>query len=138
MLHIKKVMPMFTNIVTTANRFEKDEKRNGLIVSKEGDLKVWQTVVAVGDTVRGINVGDKVMLNFSNYAVRKYSKDSIQNDIDNNPTLTYALNWIEVDDENGKPVDLLLFSDRDVLYAFEGEEKDDVIELPPTPHIAVC
>ena len=130
MLHIKKVKPLFTNIVTTADKFEKDLTDNGLIIAKSGDLKLWQTVVAVGTTVRDIAVGDKVMVNVANYAVRKYSKDSIQNDMDNNPTVTYQFNWVTMDDEDGNPKDYLLLADRDIQYVFEGEEKEDVIIKP--------
>ncbi len=28
-------------------------------------------------------------------------KDSIQNDLDNNPKIKYNLNWVTMDDENG-------------------------------------
>lgn len=130
MLHIKKIKPLFTSIVTTADKFDKDMIEGGIIVAKKGDLKLWQKVVAVGTVVRGIEVGDMVMINATNYAVRKFSKDSIQNDLDNNPTLSYAFNWVTLDDENGNPKDHLLLQDRDVLYVFEGEEKDDIIQVP--------
>lgn len=116
---------MFTNIVTTANEFEKDEKQGGLIVARKGDLKMWQTVIATGSTVRDIQPGDKVMINASNYAVKRYDKNSVQNDLDNNPVLRYQFNYVEIDDENGKPKNCLLLNDRDILYAFEGEERDD-------------
>ncbi len=121
---------MFTNIITTGDRFEKDFTQGGLIVAKKGDLKVWQKVIAIGSSVRDINVGDMVMINIANYAVRKYSKDSIQNDLDNNPKLRYNFNWVTMDDEGGKSMDCLLLNDRDVLYSFEGEEKDEVITIP--------
>lgn len=130
MLHIKKIKPMFTSIITTGDRFEKDFTQGGLIVAKQGDLKVWQKVIAIGSSVRDINVGDMVMINIANYAVRKYSKDSIQNDLDNNPKIRYNLNWVTMDDEDGNSMDCLLLNDRDVLYSFEGEEKDDVIQIP--------
>ena len=130
MLHIKKIKPMFTNIITTGDRFEKDFTQGGLIVAKQGDLKVWQKVIAIGSSVRDISVGDMVMINIANYAVKKYSKNSIQNDLDNNPKIRYNLNWVTMDDENGKSMDCLLLNDRDVLYSFEGEEKDEVIQIP--------
>lgn len=130
MLHIKKIKPMFTNIITTGDKFEKDFTQGGLIVAKKGDLKVWQKVIAIGSSVRDINVGDMVMINIANYAVRKYSKDSIQNDLDNNPKLRYNFNWVTMDDEDGKSMDCLLLNDRDVLYSFVGEEKDEVITIP--------
>jgi len=137
MLHIKKVKPLHNNIVTTAERFDKDVKEHGIIISKKGDLKVWQTVLAVGNFIQEIKVGDKVMINFGGYAVKKYDKNSLQNDLDNNPTLTYALNWVTMDDKNGNPQDCLLLTDRDIMYVFEGEEKEEVIELPVVPKIAL-
>lgn len=130
MLHIKKITPLFTGIVTTGNRFEKDYKSNGIIIAKKGTLKSWQKVLAVGSTVRDIKVGDMVMIDASNYAVRRYSKDSIQNDMDNNPTLQYKFNWVTIDDENGNPQECLLLNDRDIQYIFEGEEVEDSIIVP--------
>lgn len=130
MLHIKKIKPMFTSIVTTADRFEKDFTQGGLIVARQGDLKTWQKVIAIGSSVRDINIGDTVMINVANYAVRKYDKNSIQNDMDNNPKIRYNFNWITMDDKDGNPTDSLLLNDRDVLYVFEGEEVDDAIITP--------
>jgi len=120
MLHISKVKPMFTNLVTTGDRFEKDLTSNGIILAYKGDLKPWQTVTAIGSAVRDIKVGDKVMIDFANYLVRKYSKDSIQNDMDNNPKVRYDLHWVTVDDDEGRPQEWLLLSDRDIQYVFEG------------------
>lgn len=130
MLHIKKIKPLFNNLVTTAEKFEKDMIDGNIIMAKKGDLKTWQRVIAVGSCVRDIEVGDMVMVNMENYAVKKYSKDSIQNDLDNNPSIRYAFNWVEMDDEQGEPQECLLFSDRDIMYVFEGEEKDDTIMVP--------
>jgi co-chaperonin GroES (HSP10) len=132
MLRIKEIKPLFTNILVTGNKYEKDEKQNGLIIAKKGDLKLYQTVKAVGSMVRDVKVGDQVMINPANYLVRKFSKDSVQNDMDNNPVLRYDFNWVTIDDENGNPQDCLLLNDRDVLYVFEGEEKDDVQILKPS------
>ena len=122
MLHIKKIKPMFTSIVTTGDKFQEDMTEQGLIIAKKGDLKLWQRVIATGSSVRDIAVGDMVMINSANFAVRKYSADSIQNDLDNNPTLNYKFNWVTIDDEEGNPQECLLLSDRDILYVFEGEE----------------
>jgi hypothetical protein len=116
---------MFTSIITTADRFEEDYIQNGIIMASKGDYKPWQTVVSVGDSVRGIKPGDKVMINFENYVVRKYDKNSIQNDLDNNKKVRYAFNFVTMDDADGKPMECFLFNDRDILYSFEGEEKDD-------------
>lgn len=138
MLHIKKIKPMFTGIVTTANRFEEDEYQGGLLRAKKGDLKTWQTVVSVGDAVRGVNVGDKVEINIMNYAVRKYDKNSLQNDMDNNKIIRFEFNWVELYDEKDNPHEHLLLTDRDILYVFEGEDvKGGCLQMPPKKKLIV-
>lgn len=122
MLHITKVKPLFTSIVTTADRFEKDVTDGGLIIAKKGDLKLWQKVVAIGSSVRDIKVGDMVMINADHYALKKYDKNSLQNDLDNNPTLRYAFNFLDIYDKDGNSHEHLLLNDRDIFYVFEGEE----------------
>lgn len=130
MLHVTKIRPLFDHLLITADRFEKDMIHSGVILAKKGDLKLWQTVVAVGSVVRDINVGDKVMINPNNFAVKKYNKNSVQNDLDNNPVLTYNFPFETVDDEKGEPKDYLYISDRDVKYVFEGTEKEESLILP--------
>ena len=130
MLHVTKIKPLFDHLLITADKFDKDMIHNGVIVAGKGDLKLWQTVVAVGSVVRDIKVGDKVMINPNNFAVKKYNKNSVQNDLDNNPVITYNFPFETVDDEKGNPKDYLYISDRDVKYVFEGIEKDDSLILP--------
>ena len=130
MLHIKKIKPLFTSLVTTGDKFEKDLVDGGIIIARKGDMKLWQKVIAVGSSVRDIKEGDMVMINAEHFMIKRYSKDSIQNDIDNNPSLGYRFNWVTIDDEEGNPKECLLLNDRDILYVFEGEEREDVIQLP--------
>lgn len=130
MLHIKKIKPLFTSVITTGDRFEKDMVSQGIIVAKKDDLKLWQKVIAVGPAVRDIKEGDMVMIKVDNYALKKYDKNSIQNDIDNNPSLGYAFNWVTIDNEKGEPEECLLLNDRDLLYSFEGEEKEESLITP--------
>lgn len=130
MLHIKSIKPLFTNLITTGDKFTEDMVESGLIIAKKGEMKLWQKVIAIGSSVRDIKVGDMVMINADNYVVRKYDKNSLQNDLDNNPKLSYRFNWVTIDDENGEPQECLLLNDRDVLYVFEGEEKNEVIIKP--------
>lgn len=129
MLHVSKVRPMFTSIVTTADRFVEDYTEGGIVMASRGDYKPWQTIIAVGTSIRDLKEGDKVMLNLDNYIVRKYDKNSIQNDLDNNKKVRYAFNFIKMDDADGNTGEYFLFNDRDVLYAFEGEEKEEPIKL---------
>jgi co-chaperonin GroES (HSP10) len=137
MLHIKKIKPLFTTVITTGDKFEEDMKDGSIIVARKGDLKLWQKVIAVGSSVRDIEVGDMVMINADHYAIKRYSKDSIQNDMDNNPSLGYRFNWVNIDDENGETKECLLLNDRDILYSFEGEERNDVLEIPAKQKIII-
>ena len=59
---IKKVRPMFNNMVVTLNKYPTDLTTNGGIIdsTRAGSVKEYQTVVAVGPMVRGIEVGDIV------------------------------------------------------------------------------
>lgn len=137
MLHIKKIKPLYTSIVTTGDKFEKDMIDGNIIVARKGDLKLWQKVIAVGSTVRDIKVGDMVMINAEHFAVKRYNKNSIQNDIDNNPVLDYKFNWVTIDNALGEPQECLLLNDRDVEYVFEGEERDDSLILPGKKNIVL-
>lgn len=120
MIRIKKLKPMFNSIITTMDKYEKDVETNGIIDNKrqEGSLKEYQTVLAVGTSVRDIKVGDVVMINPRNYAVRKYKENSIKNDIEMNPVISYNFNIVELDD-----TDCLLLQDRDIDYIIEEYEK---------------
>ena len=127
MLHIKEIKPLFTSIVTTGEKFSEDMVEGSIIVARKGDLKLWQKVIAIGSSVRDIQVGDMVMIKAENFAIKRYSKDSLQNDMDNNPSLGYKFNWVTIDNAEGKPQECLLLNDRDVDYAFVGEEKKEVL-----------
>ena len=130
MLHITKIKPLFNHILVTGDKFEKDMVVGGVIVAKKGDLKLWQTVIATGPTARDLKAGDKVMIIPDHFAVKKYNKNSVQNDLDNNPVLTYNFPFETVEDEKGKAKDCLYISDNDVRYVFEGEEKEESLILP--------
>lgn len=137
MLHITSITPTFNHVLVTADKFEKDMIQNGVIIAGKGDLKLWQKVVAVGPTVRGFKVGDMVMIIPDHFAVKKYNKNSVQNDLDNNPVLTYNFPFETIDDKNGESKDYLYISDNDIKYAFEGYEKDETIITPGKPKLIV-
>ena len=132
MLKIKTIKPLFTSIVTTGDKFEKDVTVGGIIQQdqKKGDLKLYQKVLAVGPAVRDIKVGDMVMINPIAYVRKKYSKDSVQNDMDNNPTLSINIPTVPVTDEKGNTQECLLLTDRDIQFVFEGEEVNESIIIP--------
>ena len=137
MLHVTKIKPTFNHVLVTGDTFEKDMISGGVIVAKKGDLKLWQTVVAVGPMVRSIEVGDKVMIIPDHFAVKKYNKNSVQNDLDNNPVLSYNFPLETIDDAEGTPHDFLYISDNDVRYVFEGEEKEESLLIPGKPKLIV-
>ena len=134
-LNITKIKPLFNRIIVTTNRYEEDVKENGIIVTTAGSLKEYQTVVAIGTTVHGINVGDKVMINPARYVdVKQKENPSLKDDltITHSSVLTYKFNTVDI---NGVP-HLVLF-DNDIEYIFEGEEVEDKIITPVTPKIIV-
>lgn len=133
MVKLKKIKPMFDTIITTMDKFENDSiNANGLIDTnkRKGTLKEFQTVIAVGNSVRDIKEGDYVCINPSRYAVRKYEENSIKNDIHQmNPVLTYNFNTIELDGKN-----CLMLRSNDIDFIIEDYED---VEDPPTPKVFV-
>ena len=103
MIRIKKLRPMFTNIVTTMNSYEDDVvTAAGLIDStkQRGALKEYQTVIAVGNAVRDINPGDVVCINPIRYAQYKHDKNSLKDLASGNPVTGYNFNVVEIDGED--------------------------------------
>lgn len=130
MLKLKKIKPMFTSLVTTAEQYTEDETINGVIDmrAQKGALKNYQRVVAVGDSVRGIKVGDIVDIDPTRYAVMKHREGSMKDGIvTDNPVVGYNFKMVELDD-----VLHLLIEDRDVRYVIEEyeETKDSHIIKP--------
>lgn len=76
-LKIKKIKPQFTTVITTLNVYEDNLVQDGIVVAPKGALKLYQTVVAVGPSVRGIKEGDLVLLNLQNYMKMKHKNSSI-------------------------------------------------------------
>lgn len=135
MLRIKEIKPLFTSVLTTGDKYEEDMKDNGIIIANKGDLKLYQTVLAVGSSVRDIQVGDQVMIDPKNYAQMKYDPNSIKNDMDMNKVIKWNLPWVIVDDADGNPQDCLLLNDRDIRFIFKGEEVKESIILSDKPKL---
>lgn len=128
MLIVKKIKPMFTSLITTMDKYEEEVKTtDGLVDTNKqvGGLKEYQKVLAVGDSVRSIEVGDLVYVNPSRFAVRKHQAGSLKDGIvTDNPVTTYNFDVVEMD---GKQC--LLLQDRDIDFIIEDYE-----EVPdPTP-----
>mgnify|MGYP002525593177 CR=1 FL=1 len=135
MLKIKKLTPLFNSVLVTGDLYDSDKTENGIIVSKKGDLKLYQTVLEVGSMVREIKPGDKIVFDPSAYIVMKYNSNSIQNDMDNNKVIRTNFPWVDIEGEDGKMKKCLLLTDRDIRFIYEGEEVWGNIKLPETPKI---
>ena len=128
MLIVKKIKPMFTSLITTMDKYEEEIKTaDGLVdtTKQVGGLKEYQKVLAIGDSVRGIKVGNLVCVNPSRFAVRKHQAGSLKDGIvSDNPITTYNFDVIEMD---GKQC--LLLQDRDIDFIIEDYE----VVPDPTP-----
>ena len=127
MLKIKKIKPMFTAVITTMDKYDKDVTVGGIIdtTRQQGSIKEYQKVIAVGGSVREIKVGDLVCINPSRFAVRKHKEGSLKDGIvTDNPVTEYKFDVIELDNKR-----CLLLQDRDIEFIIEESE-----EVPdPTP-----
>lgn len=135
MIRIKDIKPMYTAVVTTADKYEDDAYIAGstLIDSskiKRG-LKEYQRVVKVGSFVKEVKEGDLVAINPRNYAVRKYAPNSLKGNMDEytNEIVSYSFNVLEID---GK--EHLMIQERDIDFVITDYEE---IEEDPEPSIII-
>ena len=130
MLKIKKIKPMFTALITTMDRYEQDVKIGNLIdtTKQQGTIKEYQRVLAIGDSVRGIKVGDLVSVNPTRFAVKKHKDGSLKDGIiTDNPVITYNFDIVEMGDQQ-----CLLLQDRDIDFIIEEFE-----EIPEPPRSTI-
>jgi hypothetical protein len=109
--------------------YEQDQLINGLVdtTKSKGSLKEYQTVISVGDTVRGIKEGDVVCIDPTRYMMTKHNDKSLRNGVvGDNMTIGYRFNTIKLNDK-----DCLMLYDQDITFVVE--ESEDVEE--PTVHI---
>lgn len=122
MLKIKKIRPMFTSILTSMDKYEHDVTTvAGLIdtTKQQGGLKEYQTVLAVGSSVRDIKVGDLVCVNPTRFAVKKHQAGSLKDGVVcDNPVTTYNFDVVEIDNKQ-----CLLLQDRDIDFIIEDFEE---------------
>lgn len=126
-LKLKKIKPLFNQILTTANRYEEDGTIGTLIDATKtaGSYKEYQTVIAVGDSVRSIKAGDVVSINPVKYMRRKYNDNSLREDFVDNPVIEVNIPTIEL---NG--VEHFLIYDNDVSYIIEDYEEEYIPDIP--------
>lgn len=132
MLKINKIKPLFTALITTMDKYEQDKITEGGLIDttkQQGTLKEYQKVLAIGDAVRGIKVGDLVCVNPARFAVRKHDKGSMRDGvITDNPVVTYNFDVVEMGGNQ-----CLLLQDRDIEYVIEDYE--EVPDSEPSPLI---
>ena len=135
MLVIKKIQPMYTKILTTMCKYEEDEMTAGGLIDStktQGTLKEYQTVVAVGNLVRNVKVGDLVCINPERYAVKKHEAGSLKDGvITDNPVIKYNFNIMDLE---GVPH--LLLDENDVSFIItdyeEVKEQKSDLYVPKT------
>lgn len=137
MFKIKKVHPMFNQVVTTKEKYKEVMTNSGLYdTTRTNHLKEYQTVVAVGPSVREIKPGDVVFINPKRYGVpihRDGLKDLDKNIQKTNMYMEFDIPTIEVYDRpDGSCRELLLIYDSDVSFVAEGEEFDELGLYKPT------
>ena len=132
MLKVKKIKPMFTALITTMNKYEHDVVTEGGLIDttkQQGGLKEYQTVLAVGDSVRNIKVGDLVCINPTRYAVKQHREGTLKDGIvTDNPVIKYNFDVVEMDGQQ-----CLLLQDRDIDFVVE--EWEEVPDPTPSPII---
>lgn len=125
MLKLKKITPTFNHILVTKNLRDHDEYDNGVLVRPAGSVKEWQTVVAVGPTVKNCKEGDVIMVDPVRYAKNKHADGTMQDGVvSDNVTVAYLIPYITIDDK-----EYMYLYDTDIQFVInEYEETED---LPP-------
>lgn len=136
MMNIKMIKPLYTGVVTTMDKVTADEVAGKIVTSMRetaGSVKEIQKVIAVGDMVRGIQVGDIVKVNPMNYAIYKDKRtNSVVNNMEEykNQITGFNIPVIELDHKN-----YMYLDQKDIVYVvtdYEEEEpaKDSPVIVP--------
>lgn len=134
---IKKIKPMFNGLITTMNKYSATETVRGsdiIDATKANAVKEYQTVVAVGPQVKGIEVGDIVYINPKRYMVMEHKPGSLKdNVIQDNMIKGYKFDIVEI-----SGVDHLYLFDNDIKYVAEIEEfNENPSIVVPKKHLIV-
>lgn len=131
MLKIKKIKPLFNKILTTMDLYENPMTEDGIIdgSKEDGGIKEYQTVIAVGSTVKCVKPGDLIVINPTRYQVMKHKEGSLKDGvITDNPVISYNFPILVVDD---RPCLYLYDSDVDFVIK-EWEESVGSMEVADT------
>ena len=128
MLKVKDIRPVYTRLITTANKYEETQMNGNLVdVNKmEGRYKEYQTVIRVGSAVREVKEGDVVLIDPSRYMKRKFSDNSLREDFVENPIVEINIPTVTMNDE-----DYFMIEERDIAYVIaDSEEVPDPLPNP--------
>jgi hypothetical protein len=125
MIVVKEIKPLFTNIVTTMNKYVEAQYIPGTQIidtnTVSGGIKEYQKVIAVGTCVRDIKPGDVVLIDPTRYGIRQHREGSLKDGvITDNPITTFNFNVVEMNGEQ-----YLLLQDRDIQYVISKYELTD-------------
>lgn len=143
MFKIKKIKPLFNQVVTTMDMYDDNLKVGSLIdTTRANTIKEYQTILAVGPMVKAkgdLKVGDVVFINPKRFTTMEHkhglaNEDNVQKD---NMHINFNIPHYPVyDREDGGCREVLLISDNDIFFSAEGEEFDEcpsvVTEDKPT------
>lgn len=119
MVELKRIKPIGSQVLVTKNLYGWDDTNEmGIILHYKGDIKSYQTVIAVGDDVKFVKPGDVVEINFYKYCEFKNDPNSVKVN-GTNDVINLHLNIVEMVGEDGEPVDCFLIDQRDVKYILE-------------------
>ena len=123
MLKVKKIKPIGCQVLVTKDLYGWDDfDESGVLIHQRGDIKQYQTVIAVGDDVKFVKPGDVVNINFYKYAVFKEDPNSVKAMADN-PIVGLRLHEVEMIDKDDEPITCILIDQRDVHYIMEDFEE---------------
>ena len=134
MFKIKKIKPMFNQLVTTMNMYDdKVTMGDGHLIdgSRINTIKEYQTVLEVGPAVKAkgdIKPGDVVFINPKRFTTMEHrhglaNEDNVQKD---NMHINFNIPHYPVyDREDGSCREVLLISDNDIFFVAEGEEFEE-------------
>jgi hypothetical protein len=118
---------MFTALITTMDKYIDDHVTKAGIIDgtkMAGAIKEYQTVIAIGDSVRNVAVGELVCVDPKRFGVKKHKKGSLQDGvIEDNVVLGYEFDTIIINNKEH-----LLLQDRDISYVVEEYEESDKTE----------
>lgn len=128
---IKKIQPLFNNVITTMDMYSEEELKVGGIIDSSKlnmTIKEFQKVIAVGPSVRNVEPGNYVKFNPARYKVRRMEENSVKNDLASlHPVESYLFKTVVIDG-----IKYLMLSDSDLEYVITEYEEE-----PPQSDIIV-